>query len=137
MQKLAMILLSTGVLVGALLAIIFLVQKNNPGAIIKSNPSNPQTRTINEISNSITINFGQCLPDKRRIDVRFGSTYISIIGLKTPGICTLQYSNEIENPNGGYSGSITCSIPTSFGIMKFAKSDYGLALNSIEQYCIR
>ncbi len=39
-------------------------------------PDYSPNRTIKDAGESVTVNFGQCTPDQRRIDVGLGSTFI-------------------------------------------------------------
>lgn len=83
---------------------------------------------------SVKIDFGSCVPDRKRIDVTMGSTTYQIIGLGKNG-CVMKYGEEVENP--GWDGSLTkaCVIPVSEGIRTFKKTDTGVDFTPIAQYC--
>lgn len=101
--------------------------------IVSSQP-NTQSVTISEDNDKIDINFDQCSPITRRINVAFGSTTIKIQG-KDGDICELYYGGEVENPNWDGKLPNKCRVPTNSGTLTFAKSGYGVNLSAIQQYC--
>lgn len=87
-----------------------------------------------ESANSIMIDFINCTPDRKRIDVDFGSTTYEIKG-KSGDTCQMDYGGEVENPNGNESLTYTCNIPSAQGIKTFNKAAYGVDFSSLDSYC--
>jgi len=97
-------------------------------------PNSLPINAISEADNKILINFDVCSPTTRRIDVDFGSTTIEIQG-KEGDFCKLNYGGEVENPNWDGNLPNKCRVPTNLGTMAFTKSNYGVNLSAIQQYC--
>ncbi len=116
------------------------VTSSIPPASVSDSPSvkadNLENRTIGEQGSKITVNFGQCLPDRRRIDTAFGSTTIMISG-KSNDFCVLAYGGEVENPNWNGSLPFKCSVPASMGTAEFVKGTNGVDLGAIGKYCTK
>jgi hypothetical protein len=110
---------------------------HNSAAQIQIKPDYSTNRTIKDAGEHVTINFGQCRPDRRRIDVDFGSTIIVIIGPQKDGSCSLEYGGEVENPKWDGQLPFNCTVPQSLGSFAFRKSPYGVDLSSIQQYCTK
>ncbi len=104
---------------------------------LSSSPSaSPTERTIQESGGSVLINFGNCAPDARRIDVAFGSTTIEVIG-KEGNYCLMNFGGEVENPNNGGRLTTKCKVPASLVTKEFNKGGQGVDTSLIGQYCSR
>lgn len=82
----------------------------------------------------IEIDFGLCRPERRRVDLTYGSATYEIVGTNGD-TCTMRYGKETENPSAGPALDKTCEVPTSLGARKFKKGDAGIDLSSVDQYC--
>ena len=83
----------------------------------------------------VRIDFGKCIPDKKRVDTSFGSTTYQILGDASNG-CLMKYGGEAENPDWNGFLSKTCHIPFSLGNMSFKRNDTGVDFTQIEKFCI-
>lgn len=97
-------------------------------------PDDLSINTISEVNTKILINFDICSPTIRRVSVAFGSTTIEIQG-KEGDFCKLNYGGEVENPNWDGKLLNKCEVPTSLKLITFTKSNYGVDLSQIQQYC--
>lgn len=108
-------------------------------------PTSPNRNVVSNITptppapnadsyDDVVIDFEACLPERRRIDVTYGSTTFEIVG-KTEGGCLMRYGGEVENPNWDGSLNRTCMIPFRLGRQRFKKSAVGVDFSSIELYC--
>ena len=107
-------------------------QNNFDPSSIQGDIKNPN-RTITEDGNKVNINFKQCTPDRRKINVSFGSTHIVIKGLED-NRCIMYLGREIENPNYDDSTPNRCEIPVD-SIQSFTKQNNGVDFSEIDKYC--
>jgi hypothetical protein len=87
-----------------------------------------------DVSDTVEIDFGRCMPERRRIDVTYGSTTYEIVA-KSGNKCVMKYGGESENPNGDGSPNKTCVVPTSLGKQQFKKTEVGVDFSPLEPYC--
>lgn len=91
--------------------------------------------TITEDSRGVTVDFGQCVADQKRIFVPFGSTVIDVVGPQGGDICLIKYGGEVENPNWDGQLPFSCSVPRSLGAINFLKGQIGVDMSPIQKYC--
>ncbi len=100
-------------------------------------PDYSPNRTIKDAGASVTVNFGQCTPDQRRIDVGFGSTFIVITGTRDDKTCFVKYNTQLEYANRTGGTFVGCAVPKTVGLMTFPKTPNGIDLRPIQQYCTK
>jgi hypothetical protein len=98
------------------------------------NERNQLNRTIQEVGDTVTINVKQCKPDRRRIDLAFGSITIVVAGVQKSR-CLIKYGRETEDPNWNGELPFGCRIPRSVGLVSLRKANEGVDLRSIAPYC--
>lgn len=100
-------------------------------------PDYSLNRTIKDAGESVTVNFGQCTPDQRRIDVGLGSTLIVITGTRDDETCLLKYNTQLEYANRTGGTFVGCAVPKTVGLMTFPKTPNGIDLRPIQEYCTK
>src|SRR5882724_11556088 len=90
-------------------AVIWYLAQRSP-AQNNVKPDYSVNRTIKDAGDSVTINFRQCTPDQRRIDVGLGSTFIVITGTRDDETCLLKFNTQLENPNGIGGTFVGCAV---------------------------
>ncbi len=95
---------------------------------VQASPSPPEPADV------IEIDFGRCQPERKRVDLTYGSVTYEIVG-KSGDACTMRYGKETETPDAEPLFDKTCAVPTSLGKQKFRKGDAGVDFSSIDQYC--
>ena len=110
-------------------AILLIFSYNYPSTNI-----NQDRPSISDSEEAIFVNFEECNPGIRRIDVPFGSTTIKIVR-KEKAYCLIEYGGEVENP--AWSGFLDkkCKIPLTLGKVSFRKEELGVDLAPIEKFC--
>ena len=98
-------------------------------------PDYSENRSIKELGGDITINFGQCTPDQRRVDFEFGSTLFVISGARDDKTCLFKYLIDIEDPKGSGGTVVACAVPRTLGLVTFRQTPDGTDWRLIQQYC--
>lgn len=82
------------------------------------------------------IDFNNCTPRIRRIDLALGSTTYEILGPSNDGLsCRFRWGGEVENPMWDGVLRTECLVPRKLGKQKFAIFGGGLNFSPIEKYC--
>jgi hypothetical protein len=104
-----------------------------PGTVADTSPTSPSPPGVDS-ADAVEIDFGRCAPERRRIDVTYGSTTYEIVG-RSGDDCVMKYGHENENPGGSGKLNKTCAVPVSLGKQRFKKTDVAVDFSPLEPYC--
>lgn len=104
-----------------------------PGAAADTSPTPPSPPAADS-ADAVEIDFGRCAPERRRIDVTYGSTTYEVVG-RSGDDCVMKYGHENESPGGSGTLNKTCAVPVSLGKQRFKKTDVAVDFSPLKAYC--